>query len=81
MTIAFTERNLGRVRSLVESGQFRDDEAVLDAALELLERRERLRTQVQEGVMAADRGELIDHQTVFAVVRERIAAVEAARGQ
>ena len=52
--------------SLVASGRF---PSVIDAILEgvrLLASSERLRQQVQKGIEQADRGDLVEHDTVFA---------------
>ncbi|HRX79763.1 MAG: CopG family transcriptional regulator [Planctomycetaceae bacterium] len=65
------------IENLVASGRF---PSVGDAILEgvrLLASTERLRQQVQVGIDQADRGELIDHDTVFARLK---AIASAAQG-
>jgi predicted transcriptional regulator len=53
----------------------------LTEGLRLLVSSERLRQQVQEGIEQADRGELVDHDTVFGQLRAMAAATQAARKQ
>ncbi|MDZ4687205.1 MAG: hypothetical protein SH850_19175 [Planctomycetaceae bacterium] len=75
MPLALPDAQLDRVRSLMSSGEFADESAVVSAALELLERRQRFRALVQEGIDAADRGDVVDHETVFGELREYLATL------
>lgn len=75
MTITLPELEIGRVRSLMEAGGFADEAAVVSAALDLLERRQQFLALVQEGIDAADRGDVLDHETVFGELQEYLATL------
>jgi antitoxin ParD1/3/4 len=66
------------VENLVESGRFASADDVIGECVRLLASREQLREQVNVGVEQADRGELIDHDTVFANLRTRAAEIQQA---
>lgn len=59
------------LNSLVASGAYENPQAALVAAIQALkadqlrESQEQLHTLIQEGIQAADRGELIDGEEVF----------------
>lgn len=78
MPATLPDQQLARVRSLVQSGQFADEVAVVDAALDLLERRQHLRSLIQEGIDAADRGELIEMDDALRIARARVAEMAIA---
>jgi Arc/MetJ-type ribon-helix-helix transcriptional regulator len=75
MPLALPDAQLDRVRSLMTSGGFADEAAVMSAALELLERRQRFWTMVQEGIDAADRGEVVSGDEVFGELRSYLATL------
>lgn len=54
------------VESLVASGRYSSASEVIVAGVQMLAATERLRQEVQLGIEQADRGELVDHETVFA---------------
>jgi antitoxin ParD1/3/4 len=54
------------INSLVASGRFSSSTEVIIAGTELLAAEESLRQEVKLGIDQADRGELVDHETVFA---------------
>ena len=57
------------VENLVVSGRFPSVEDAVGEAIRLLAAQERLRREIQVGVDRADRGELLDHDTVFGQLR------------
>jgi predicted transcriptional regulator len=65
------------LQELVESGLYRDRFAAIDDAVELLKRRNQLRSDVREGIAQADRGELLDPAAVFGRLLERARQIEA----
>lgn len=69
------------IEFLVASGRFSSAEEAVTEGLRLLVSSERLRQQVQEGVEQADRGALVDHDTVFGQLRAMAAATQAASKQ
>jgi predicted transcriptional regulator len=81
MPFALPDAVANRVRALMSSGEFADETAVVSAALDLLERRQRFRAMVQAGIDAADRGDVVDHETVFREARQRIAEIAAEQAQ
>jgi len=77
MSATLPDQQLARVRSLMQSEGYTDENAVVDAALDLLERRQQLRALLQEGIDTADRGELVEMDEVLHVARARIAEIAA----
>ena len=70
------------IENLVQSGRFASADDVIGECVRLLVSREQLREQVNIGIKQADRGDLIDHDTVFTHLRTRAAELqEANRGQ
>ena len=57
------------VESLVASGRYSTVQDAISEAIHLLVAQEELREKIQTGVDQADRGELLDHETVFAQLR------------
>lgn len=60
------------VEGLVASGRFPSVSEVISAGVRLLASTEELRQEVQIGIDEADRGELIDHDTVFSRLRTMV---------
>ena len=54
------------VENLVASGRFPTGGDAISEGVRLLASTERLRQQVQVGIEQADRGDMVDHDTVFA---------------
>ncbi|HUQ71102.1 MAG TPA: hypothetical protein VM165_16365 [Planctomycetaceae bacterium] len=81
MPLVLPDADADRVRRLMSTGEFADEAAVLAAALDLLERRQRFRALVQEGIDAVNRGDVVDHETVFREARQRIAEIAAEQAQ
>jgi len=65
------------VQDLVDKGRYGSKSEVLRTGVRLVEEREarlaELNAKLQEGIDAADRGELYDAEEVFAELRERYA--------
>jgi antitoxin ParD1/3/4 len=68
------------IESLVASGRFSSAGEALTEGLRLLVSSERLSQQVQVGIDQADRGELVDHETVFGQLRAMAAGTQSANG-
>ena len=68
------------ILSQVQSGKYTSADEVIMASIKLLDERERiykgrfeeLRKEIMIGIEAADRGELIDGETVFRELREKL---------
>jgi Arc/MetJ-type ribon-helix-helix transcriptional regulator len=75
MPVTLPESQMDRVRSLMSSGEFADETAVVAAALDLLERRQRFQAMVQEGIDSTNRGELIPADEVFGELRAYLATL------
>jgi predicted transcriptional regulator len=56
---------------------YRDRAAAMDEAVELLRRRDQLRSDVRAGIEQADRGELLSADEVFTRLEERARQIEA----
>ena len=64
------------IENLVTSGRFRSVDDVVAEGVRLLATTELLRQEVQVGIEQADRGDVLDHDTVF----ERLRALAATAG-
>jgi len=90
MTIRLSQNRQEFVRSLVQTGQFASEEAVVEEALQLLKERfedldqlAELRRQVAIGIAQADRGELAPfapHATLARIRSRRTANPEHPNG-
>ena len=69
------------IESLVESGRFSSVDEAISEGIRLLLSQERLKQEVQIGIQEADRGEVVDHDTVFAQLRTMATGSEAENGQ
>lgn len=69
MAVALSEAQTERVRTLMHAGKFADETSVVAAALDLLERKQRLLAMVQEGVDAVDRGEVVEMDVAIREMR------------
>ena len=62
------------VEGMVAAGTFASADEVIAEGIRLLASREQLRRQIQTGIEQADRGDVFDHDTVFAQLRAMAAA-------
>ncbi len=67
------------VENLVASGRYPSVQDAISEAIHLLAAREELHKEIQVGVDQADRGELLDHDTVFGELRSIAASVRQAK--
>ncbi|MGA7953440.1 MAG: type II toxin-antitoxin system ParD family antitoxin [Gloeobacterales cyanobacterium] len=89
MALALTPELEKFIQNQVANGKYASAEEVLIAGLKLLEEREHLyqerfeelKREVMVGVEEADRGELIDGETVFHNLREKLAQRRRQTGQ
>ena len=65
MSVSLIATVEARLHSLVASGAYPDENAAVSEALDLLERRDRLRAAIGVGLAQLDRGEGIDGDIVF----------------
>jgi antitoxin ParD1/3/4 len=65
--------------NLVASGRYSSVDEVLGEGIRVLAAQERLRQQVETGSEQADRGDVVDHDTVFAHLRSLVTAAQDAR--
>jgi len=68
------------IERLVATGRFSSAGEALTEGLRLLVSSERLSQQVQVGIDQADRGELVDHDTVFGQLRAMVAGTQSTNG-
>ncbi|TWU21968.1 ribbon-helix-helix domain-containing protein [Bythopirellula polymerisocia] len=64
------------VEDMVASGRFSSVNEAISAGVRLLASTEALRQEVQLGIEQADRGEVIDHDTVFSRLRTVAASAQ-----
>lgn len=69
------------IEDLVQSGRFASADEAISECVRLLVTREQLRQRIEIGIEQADRGELIDHDTVFANLRSRAAEIQQANSE
>jgi Arc/MetJ-type ribon-helix-helix transcriptional regulator len=80
--MSISAENERYLQQLVERGVYRDRAEAIDEAVELLKRRDQLRSDVRAGIEQADRGELLDADEVFRRLEARARQIEArARGE
>lgn len=68
MALQLSPENQARITELLEHGEYRDADAVIERALELLSQRQRLahlREMIVKGAEQANRGELIEYNQDF----------------
>lgn len=81
MEINLPPDELAIIEGLVSAGRFATVEEAVAEGIRLLASNEQLRQQVQEGINQADRGDVTDHDTVFARLRTVASAAQADGGQ
>lgn len=80
MNVSLTPELEQFIQSQVESGQYTSADEVIMASIKLLEERERiykgrfeeLRKEIMIGIEASERGEVVDGETVFRELREKL---------
>jgi len=66
------------IENLVASGRYSTVQDAISEAIHLLVAQEELREKIQTGIDQANRGELLDHETVFVRLRSIAAADQRA---
>jgi antitoxin ParD1/3/4 len=64
------------IESLVQSGRFASADDAISECIGLLVSREQLRNKIAEGVEQANRGDVINHDTMFADLRTKAANMQ-----
>ncbi len=77
MHIQIPQEQQAIVEGLVAAGRFSSVQEAISEGIRLLASSEKLRQEVQVGKDQADRGELIDHDTVFAQLKAMATEVQA----
>lgn len=80
MNVSLTPELEQFIQSQVESGKYTSADEVIMASIKLLEERERiykgrfeeLRKEIMIGIEASERGEVVDGETVFRELREKL---------
>jgi len=78
MDIQLPQDQKSAIEAMVTNGRFDSVQEAVNEGLRLLVSNEKLREAIQVGIDQADRGELHDHDTVFAQLKAM--AAEATRG-
>jgi antitoxin ParD1/3/4 len=76
MSIQITTEIEQLVESIYVGGNYRDETAVLDAALRLLKQRDQLLSDVQAGIAQLDAGQGIDGEGVFNRLEEQARRIQ-----
>ncbi|MEH2369299.1 type II toxin-antitoxin system ParD family antitoxin [Nostoc sp.] len=85
MNVSLTPELEQLVKDKVNSGRYHSVSEVMSEALRLLDERDRvqeqrlaeLKSKIQEGIEASERGEVVDGEEVFAEIEEDIRRAEA----
>ena len=80
MDIHIPEEQRSIIDSLVASGRFSSAQDAISEGLRLLVSNEKLRQEIQIGMDQADRGEVHEHDTVFAQLRAMATEAQASNG-
>ncbi len=81
MNVDLPEEQQAIIANLVSSGRFSSAGEALAEGLRLLASSEKLKQQVLEGIEQADRGELVDHDTLFGQLRAMALATQTPNGK
>ena len=68
------------IESLVELGRFSSVDAAVSEGIRLLVSQERLKQEIDVGIQQAERGDVADHDTVFAQLRTMATNLDAETG-
>jgi predicted transcriptional regulator len=77
MSTEFSADSERYLEQVVAGGIYRDRAQAIDEAVALLKRRDQLRNDVRAGIEQADRGELLDAESVFTRLLERAKQIES----
>ena len=66
MEVHFTPEQEARISQIASHNGVNAEQLVKDATMRLLKEDERFRAAVREGIAAADRGEFVEHEEVWA---------------
>lgn len=77
MSAEISANNERYLQQLVERGIYRDRAEAIAGAIESLNRRDQLRIDVRAGIDQADRGELLDAESVLRRLLARAHQIEA----
>jgi antitoxin ParD1/3/4 len=76
MAIEITPEVERLVHGIYSDGRYASETEVIAAALHLLQRREQLRKDIEQGVRELDTGQRIEADEVFAALRHRAAELD-----
>jgi antitoxin ParD1/3/4 len=65
------------IESLIESGRFSSVDEAVSEGIRLLVSQERLKQEIDVGIQQGDRGDVVDHDTVFDQLRTMARDLEA----
>ena len=80
MEIQLPEEHRSFIENLVASGRFSSAEDAVLEGVRMLAANESLRSQVQIGIVQAERGDIHDHDTVFEQLKLKAVEAEASNG-
>ncbi len=80
MDIQITQEQQAIVEELVATGRFASVQEAIAEGIRLLVSEEKLRQEIQLGIDQADRGELVDHDTVFTHLRMIASQTQTSNG-
>lgn len=75
MSAQLTSELQGQIHSIFVGGQYPDENTVLREALDLLQRRDQLRRDLDAGIQQLEEGKTLDGEEVFARLERRAAEI------
>jgi len=71
MNLEITQEIKQKIESLLQAGDYETETEVINDALNLLQKRNQLRVDIQEGLRQLDRGDFLDEDQVFNDLEEK----------
>jgi antitoxin ParD1/3/4 len=72
MNIRLPSDQLAKAENLVAIGRYQSLDELVAEGVRLLLSHEELRKEIQKGIDDVNRGDVVDHETVFATLRETV---------
>ncbi len=72
MNIQLAPDQLAKVENLVAIGRYQSIDELVAEGVRLVLSHEELRREIQKGIDDVNRGDVVDHETVFATLRETV---------
>jgi antitoxin ParD1/3/4 len=78
MNLEITPEIKEKIDNLIRAGDYETESEVIDDALNLLQKRNQLRSDIQEGILQLDRGEFFEEDQIFDALEQKAAKLAQA---